>query len=85
MAKQKKSWVYSPAKVSKDKISALVKREAEDKATELIDNILKPAHITPPTEDNSFNYIVDIYSKWYRIISVLLWLMNFSSLQKSRA
>ena len=30
------------------------------------DTVLKPAHIKPPAGDERFNYIVDLYSRWYR-------------------
>jgi len=28
--------------------------------------VLKPPHVKPPSGDERFNYIVDIYSEWYR-------------------
>lgn len=66
MTKQPKRWIYSPSKPPKVKAPDVVKRTVENKATELIESIFKPKHIKSPTEDNTFNYIVDIYSKWYR-------------------
>ena len=38
----------------------------EKKANELVDTFLKPNYIKPPPEDERFNYLVDIYTKWYR-------------------
>ena len=39
----------------------------EEKANKLIANTLKPEHVQPPPPDDvAFNYIVDIYAKWYR-------------------
>ncbi|NJN21000.1 MAG: hypothetical protein HC812_07165 [Leptolyngbya sp. RL_3_1] len=35
-------------------------------ADELIESTLKPKHIQPPPTDHDFNYLVDIYSKWYQ-------------------
>lgn len=43
-----------------------VKRMLKEKADEIIETALKPEHIKPPPTDNGFNYLVDIYSKWYR-------------------
>jgi len=43
-----------------------VKVEVATKANELIETVLKPKHIQPPPENPQFNYIVDIYSKWYQ-------------------
>ena len=60
------SWVYSPSKAVKPQISAGVKTTVERQAQTLIDTVLKPKHIQPPPPDARFNYIVDIYSKWYR-------------------
>jgi hypothetical protein len=43
-----------------------VKKAVSAKANELIETVLKPQHIQPPPDDLRFNYIVDIYGKWYR-------------------
>ncbi len=66
MVKRQKSWIYSPPKMAKPQVPDTVKTRVKIKASELIDSVLKPEHVKPPPEDNSFNYIVDIYAKWYR-------------------
>ncbi|MBF0510402.1 MAG: hypothetical protein HQK57_15955 [Deltaproteobacteria bacterium] len=66
MAKQKKTWVYSPPRAKKPIPSDLVKSEIQAKADRLVEDILKPQHIKPAPEDKELNYIVDIYTKWYR-------------------
>ena len=66
MAKNPKRWVYNPQKASSSKPSESVKAEVETKANELIESFLKPTFIKPPPEDDRFNYLVDITSKWYR-------------------
>ncbi|MGK7893492.1 MAG: hypothetical protein AB4372_07680, partial [Xenococcus sp. (in: cyanobacteria)] len=38
----------------------------QEKADEIIETTLKPKHIKAPNPDNDFNYLVGIYSKWYR-------------------
>jgi hypothetical protein len=48
------------------KVPEHVKVELEQKANTLVETALKPAHVKPPPEDARFNYIVDIYTKWYR-------------------
>jgi hypothetical protein len=58
-------WVFSPSKAVKPKISAGVKTTVEQQAQALIDTVLKPKHIQPPPPDARFNYVVDIYGKWY--------------------
>ncbi|MDD5698934.1 MAG: hypothetical protein PHH77_10000 [Victivallaceae bacterium] len=65
MNKQKR-WICSPPKPPKAKVPGTVKREVEDRATKIIEGILKPKHIKPPSDNNTFNYIVDIYSKWHQ-------------------
>ncbi len=62
MPKRQKRWVYVPPKAA---ISNTLKSEVTTKANELIDSVLKPAHIKPPPDNPQFNYIVDIYGKWY--------------------
>lgn len=66
MAKSKKRWVYDPPKPPKPKVPEFLKKEIKNKADELITSVLKPKHIEPPPEDAQFNYLVDIFSKWYR-------------------
>ncbi len=60
MAKQRKT--------STDQYSALVlraiKQEVNQKAGELIENVLKPKHIKPPPKGHQLNYLVDITTKW---------------------
>ena|SRR5437879_3969209 len=65
MAKKQKVWMYSPPKQPKPKIPDTLKVEVTTRATELIDTVLKPKNIQPPPENPRFNYIVDIYGKWY--------------------
>ena len=66
MTKKRKSWVYSPPKPPKPKVPESIKLELERKAQPLVEEVLKPAHVQPPPEEASFNYVVDIYTKWYR-------------------
>jgi len=66
MAKRQKTWVYSPKRQPEPKVPEAVKADLEAKANELVNSIIKPMHVKPPCEDEQFNYIVDIYSKWYR-------------------
>ena len=64
--KTKKQWMHAPAKPPKPAVSDHVKVEVQKKADELIEMFLKPNFIKPPPEDTQWNYIVDIYAKWYR-------------------
>jgi len=66
MSKRQKTWVYNPPKPAKPKVTEALKAEVEAKATELVNTVLKPMHIKPPRKKHPFNYITDLYTKWYR-------------------
>lgn len=66
MSKRQKTWVYNPPKPAKPKVPEALKAEVQAKATELVNTVLKPTHIKPPRKKQQFNYITDIYTKWYR-------------------
>ena len=55
-------------KTSTDRFRAVVlralKQEVNQKASDLIENILKPKHIEPPPQGHQLNYLVDITTKW---------------------
>ena len=57
---------FRPVKQPKARVTEAVKKDLEVKASELIESVLKPKHVKPPSQDEPFNYIVDIYAKWYR-------------------
>jgi hypothetical protein len=62
----KKVWIHKPKRKSSLKIPELIKAQIQSKADTLIENVLKPKHIEPPPKNTDFNYLVDIFSKWYR-------------------
>lgn len=62
----KKRWVYSPKKQAAPPVSDSLKQTVKDKADEVVNTVLIPQHVKPPPEDHQFNYLVDIYTKWYR-------------------
>lgn len=64
--KPQRMWVYRPPKPPKPEVPARTKTVVEAKAQELVEKVLKPQHVHPPPESAQFNYIVDIYTKWYR-------------------
>ena len=66
MAARQKRWVYSPPRPAKPRVPEATKADVEAKARELIETVLKPKRIKPPRENAHFNYMVDIYAKWYR-------------------
>ncbi len=64
--KQQKTWVYSPGKPQPGKVPESLKAEVTRKAQDLVETALKPHYVQPAPEDPQFNYIVDIYTRWYR-------------------
>ena len=47
-------------------MSESIKLEVSKAAANLIETFLKSKYVPPPPKDARFNYIVDIYTKWYR-------------------
>jgi hypothetical protein len=66
MATTRKTWVYRPARPATTVVPDAVKADVSAQARDLVETVLKPRHIEPPPDDERFNYIVDIDTKWYR-------------------
>jgi hypothetical protein len=66
MTKRRQAWVFSPPRPAKSQVSAPVKIEVEEKVWQLVETVLKPKYIAPPPHEGDSNYLVDIYTKWYR-------------------
>jgi hypothetical protein len=66
MARQRKTWVFSPPKPPPLPVPDDLKAEVETKAEALVEEFLKPQFIKPPPKDRRWNYITDIHSKWHR-------------------
>jgi hypothetical protein len=63
--KPAKMWIYSPPKSSKPKIPDDLKVEVTEKAEQLLAE-WRPRYIKPPPPGYQFNYIVELYGKWFR-------------------
>jgi len=66
MPKRPKTWAYSPPKPKKPKVPDSVKAELSRKAQQLLDDHLRPAHMKSPPKKPQFNYITDLFTKWYQ-------------------
>ena len=66
MPKEINPWAMYPRKTSTSPLPESLKMEVTTKANELIEAELKPKNIQPPPENPQFNYIVNIYGKWYQ-------------------
>jgi hypothetical protein len=60
-----KMWIYSPPRPPKPKISDDLKAELTEKAEQLLQE-WRPKDIKPPPPGYQFNYIVELYGKWFR-------------------
>ncbi len=65
MTEPRKPWDIRPL-TKKVPVSSTLKAEVQRKADELIEKVLKPAYVKTPKGDEQFNYVTDIYAKWYR-------------------
>ena len=63
--RQEKTWVYDP-KPKKSAVPEATKNRLSELAAEIIKTDLFPQHVKPARKNDTFNYIVDIYTKWYR-------------------
>jgi hypothetical protein len=72
MAKGRKMWVFSPPKQPKPKVLDAVKTNVEAKANDLIETVLKPNHIKPPSGDERFNLSYMRHTgQWWEIYTEL--------------
>ncbi len=53
-----------PAEKPRLTVPRTLKAEVDAKAKDLIAKALRPKHVQPPAENNRFNYITDIKTKW---------------------
>jgi hypothetical protein len=58
-------WIYSPPKSSKPKVPGDLKAEFTEKAERLLKE-WRPKYIKPPPPEYHFNYVVELYGKWFR-------------------
>jgi hypothetical protein len=65
-AKLRRMWVHGQSKPVASKLPASIKAEIQQKSDQLVEMTLKPQYLKPPPKNSHFNYIVDIYTKWYR-------------------
>lgn len=61
-----KQWMYSPKSLPKPAVPERVKREVQEQCDSFVETTLKPLFVKPDTQDQQFNYIVDLYNQWYR-------------------
>jgi len=58
--------VSSLKRQTKVNVSDSIKFQLKAEADILVENILKPRFIEPPPKEYDYNYLVDIFTKWYR-------------------
>ena len=65
MSRTQKTWVRALPKPTKHKVPDRTKGEVSQAAEKLLTVDLRPTYIKEPPVDPQFNYIVDLFSKWY--------------------
>src|SRR5208283_5775172 len=73
----KKGWMYVPPKPAKLNVPKFEKAAVKCKADEFVESFLKPTFIKEPPKDYQWNYVVDIFTKWYQ------WYFYFCSTWRS--
>jgi hypothetical protein len=63
---RQKQWIYAPNNPTKPKVPDAQKALITEKMTELIEQEFKPRYIKEPPTTHDFNYLVDLFGKWYR-------------------
>jgi hypothetical protein len=58
-------WIYSPPRPPKPKVPDDLKAEFTEKV-ERLQQEWRPKYIKPPPPGDQFNYIVELYGKWFR-------------------
>ncbi len=58
-------WIYSPSRPPKAKVPDVLRADVTEKAEGLLAE-WRPKHIKPPPPGYEFNYIVELYGKWFR-------------------
>jgi hypothetical protein len=64
MPKPRRAWTFGPGKRPKVALPDTLKGEADTKARELVETVLKPMHVQPPPTGHQLNYLTDITLKW---------------------
>jgi len=65
MAKKEKRWFYDPRRAPKPRVPEPIKLEVKKVCDEFVESVLKPRSIDPDLREDRFNYIIDIFTKWY--------------------
>jgi hypothetical protein len=57
--------IHKPKKKFSSKVPELIKTQIKAGADTLVEKVLKPKYIELAPKSNDFNYLVDIFTKWY--------------------
>ena len=57
-------WIYNPRPASR--VPDVIKEKVTVKANEIIETLFKPQYLKPTPKKATFNYIIDIYTKWHK-------------------
>ena len=66
MPRRENVWVFKPPRKPKPRVPESTKVEVERICNELVESVLKPEYIKSQPKNKRFNYVADIFTKWYR-------------------
>ena len=58
--------MYSPKAAPKPKIPLVFKNRVQAEADRFVTEVLRPRFVWPAPDEPQFNYVVDVYTRWYR-------------------
>ena len=65
MPRPKWSWVYTPGRDPRTKVSDALKAEVGRKAHALIETVLTSKYVQPPPKEPRFSYVTGLSTKWH--------------------
>jgi hypothetical protein len=51
-------------RTAKAPLAATIKADVDTRAVKLVEAVLKPKYVQPPPQNDHFNYIIDVWTKW---------------------
>jgi hypothetical protein len=56
---------WRPSSPQKPTIPSILKTEVTKQAQDFVDTVLKPRYVQEPPEDPQFNYLTEVFIRWY--------------------
>jgi hypothetical protein len=63
--KSRRALRSNPARAPKPKVPEVLRRRVQAEADALVEQVLKPRYLEPPPPEPRFNYIIDVFTRWW--------------------